>query len=561
MRPARVAAVVAWVAFAATAAALVATAGAGVWSRKWPWVLIALAATGWRVGLLDRAGFARRAVMTGLAAAGLSLVHYPPGWSLAWLLVGKLTTTAALIAATIDATPPWLAGLARRLDETLTARPDGWAAWAVAVFGIAVPMAAYCYFGLPHKVATGDTTPVIPTVVRMFEAGDRDLSEYVDSDRHPLWKELGPRPYNLVPGPDGAGWYSAYPAGMEAFAGPAVGLASLAAADLHDQGTQLALHFATAAVLAGACLGLVFLSALRIGGLAAAATTAVLLGTGSALWTTTGQALWQQAGVAFWTAVAVWVELRAGGRVGWTGTIVQGLACGGMLACRPTAVTFLVPFGLWVLARDWRRGLAVPALAAAAYLPWAAVYLTHYGQPLGPSAGFLSGSHRSIVLTTGGPLWAPAAHLGGVLLSPGRGLLVYQPLALLVPLLAVPAVRRFGPGPAPAGWGAFAGAFVGGHLLLMSSWAVWWGGWCYGSRLVSEVVPVLGLLAVRPVGWLLAARWGWLPVLAVAAAGFAAQSGAAYPWGRAWNYTPASIDHTTERLWSWPAAPFVPPAP
>ena len=61
-----------------------------------------------------------------------------------------------------------------------------------------------------------------------------------------------------------------------------------------------------------------------------------------------------------------------------------------MLACRPSAATFLAPFGIWLLMRDRRRGLLLPLQAMLCYLPWAILYQSHYGTLFGPSMNDLN---------------------------------------------------------------------------------------------------------------------------------------------------------------------------
>jgi hypothetical protein len=215
-----------------------------------------------------------------------------------------------------------------------------------------------------------------------------------------------------------------------------------------------------------------------------------------------------------------------------------------MLACRPSAVTFLVPFGLWILARDWRRGVVMPVVAAAAFLPWAASYYALYRQPFGPSMGFLAEQ------------WFPGENIGGVLFSPGRGLLVYQPWIVLLGLLVLRSAR-VGDRPLPPGWAGFAAGTLLLHVLLIGSWPMWWGGFCYGSRLAAEVVPVAGLLAVRPIGWLFHTSWGWAVVAAVGVLGFAVHAPCAYYDAWLWNAVPVSADAHPERLWDWSRPPFL----
>jgi hypothetical protein len=208
-------------------------------------------------------------------------------------------------------------------------------------------------------------------------------------------------------------------------------------------------------------------------------------------------------------------------------------------------VTFLVPFGLWVLARDWRRGVAIPLVAAVAFLPWASMYHSLYGNPFGPAMGFLD-AH-----------WYPGRFVDGVLFSPGRGLFVFQPWLVFLGLLAWRSVRIDSARPLPPGWPAIALTTMAAHVLLVGSWQVWWGGFCYGSRLAAEVVPVAALFVVRPVGLLLRKEWGWAVVAGVGLVGFAVHAPCAYYDAWLWNALPISADAHPERLWDWSDPPFL----
>jgi hypothetical protein len=506
-----------------------------VWGRvrtTGPAALAAFTVLAALIGALDRAAAARRVGVL-LATVFAAALIRELGSDVAAHRASRMALVAGLAVAVGSSLPAALLDRFRRIATTIAADPGGRTAVGVALFGVAVPAAGLFALTTPCVVA-GDTMPVVPTVVRTLTAGTRDLSPFVESPPG-RWAAFGPgTPYFVRPGPAG-GWFSSYPAGMEVFAGPAVVLGAAAGCDLADDAVLLWIEKLTAAAMTGGSLGLFFLVAVRVGPPAAAFAVVWLLATGSVFTTTLGMLLWQQGGVVFWSLVVLLIEFAGGRR--W---VVQGVACGLMLACRPSAVTFLLPFGLWVLARDRRRGLLVPAVAALAYLPWAVLYQSLYGSPLGPTAVQAAAD------------WSPLAHFAGVLVSPGRGLLVYQPLLWLLPIWA--ACR--GPAGGPWGWPAFALLTAGCHLALVSSWPVWWGGACYGSRLAAEAVPPLALLAVRPVAWLLTVRGGPAVLVAVGLLGAAVHAPCAAYQAWVWNVIPAPVDQHPERLWDWSDAPF-----
>jgi hypothetical protein len=153
------------------------------------------------------------------------------------------------------------------------------------------------------------------------------------------------------------------------------------------------------------------------------------------------------------------------------------------------------------------------------------------------------------------------AIFAGLLVSPGRGLLVYQPWVLLAFAALLPSVRKrisvIGRTSGPPGWVWFCVVVIVLHIALVSHWRSWWGGFSWGSRLVCDIVPLLALLCLRPIAVLWqTARGRWL-VTALALLGLLVQLPAVYFDAIIqWNRSP-DIDKHPERLWSWPEAPFL----
>jgi len=86
--------------------------------------------------------------------------------------------------------------------------------------------------------------------------------------------------------------------------------------------------------------------------------------------------------------------------------------------------------------------------------------------------------------------------LAGLLVSIGRGIVLYSPPTLLA-LCALPVLRRRGRlGPLAPVLAFFAAAFLA-YLLLYAAWDSFEGGWCWGPRFLLPFVPVLHL-AIPP---------------------------------------------------------------
>ncbi len=520
-------------------------AAAIVWGQlriTGPLTLLALTVVASRWNAIDRATAARRiGVLAATVLVAYLLRKYAP--SLVAHRVGRLSLVVGVGLTALLSMPVELLHRIRDLHERLRHEPRSRAASLVALFGVALP-SAYFYSTTTLHVWTGDTMPLVPTVVRMATHGERELSAFLPGAGLYRWDACGPgRPYFTREVPGRPGVYSTYPAGMEAFVWPTVLVLKATGLDLMNDDLHLQIEKWTASLLAGASLALFYLIALHLGSPAGALAVTWLLATGSVFASTLGMLVWQQGGIVFWMLLALAVEFRTDGKPGGKGLLLQALACGWILACRPSAVTFLVPFGLWVLLRDRRRGILLPLLALLAYLPWAGMYWSIYRNPFGPSMGFLS------------ERWNFGEDIPGVLFSPGRGLFMFQPLLMLAFLQ--PFLKSNESSRTPAGWVPCVLGVVGLHVLLIGSWPCWWGGYCYGSRLVAECVPLLALFAVRPAGHLLSRPYGWLGLALLAAIGLAIHTPCLYHDAWLWNAFPLPADAHPERMWDWRHPPFL----
>jgi hypothetical protein len=394
-----------------------------------------------------------------------------------------------------------------------------------------------------YSFFSGDSQPVVQTATSLVRDGDSALDEFAAGP----CAEAERRPYYWVQTPTGI--HSAYPSGMVPFALPAAAGARLVGADLDDHRVRTRLERWTAAALMAACLALFLLTALHMVPAGPAWAVTLMLGLGSALFTIVGQALWQHGGLIFWGLLAVLLEFRQARQPSRAATALQGLACALMLACRLTAGPFVLAFGAWVLLRQPRRLPLLIVGAALGYAPWTLFHISIYGQLLGPTVSAQGGSAN---WSWGNPqAWA------GVLISPGRGVLVYQPWLLLAGLAFIPAVRRTpGRGPCPAGWEVFCAVVVLAHLALISGWACWWGGHCWGSRLATDVIPLGALLCLRPVAALWATVGGRRLVVGLIVLGWLLHVRPTLMREDRWNHRPKAIDEHPERLWSWSDAPF-----
>jgi hypothetical protein len=256
-------------------------------------------------------------------------------------------------------------------------------------------------------------------------------------------------------------------------------------------------------------------------------------------WSVSSQALWQHgpgelAIIGCFYCLERWTEDRS--RNGWLW--LAGACVGASFVIRPTNLALLpavfvgLLFARASLAQHVRL-LAAPLLGG---LLIASYNLYVFQQ--------LSGGYATAVLK--GSIWPG---LLGLYLSPSRGLLIYTPVALFALCAFLPSVA-----PARRKFSLLvvtSVAFIILESLVISRSVMWWGGYCWGPRLLSELVPPLIILMALGVSWI---DRPWprraFAVLALYSVLIQAVGVFFYPNGH-WDGTPEGVDAKNGRLWNW----------
>lgn len=198
---------------------------------------------------------------------------------------------------------------------------------------------------------------------------------------------------------------------------------------------------------------------------------------GTNTWVTSSQSLWQHGTAELLAVGTLWFldreELSTGS------LLAAGALAGLMAANRPPDLLFTVAFGVYVLIRARWRALwfaaaaAVPGLLAIAYN--LAMFRNVGGGYV--AAGAIEASFFSHQVLLG---------LAGMLVSPGRGLFVYSPFFLFLPLF----VHRVW---ADRSRRTLTLCLAAGVLLQLLLYAPtdWRAGSSYGYRFLTDMVPVL----------------------------------------------------------------------
>jgi hypothetical protein len=155
------------------------------------------------------------------------------------------------------------------------------------------------------------------------------------------------------------------------------------------------------------------------------------------------------------------------------------------------------------------------------------------------------------------------------LISPSRGLFIFVPAVLAVIYLVVRHWRTLPQRPLVV----LAIGVIVAHLVLISTWPVWWGGCSFGPRLLTDMVPWFVMLAIfggvalrrycagdlagvadAHAGYrrVVLATTAALTLIGVAINGWAACSWAPASWG-----IKVAVDYHPERVWDWRTPQFL----
>jgi hypothetical protein len=339
---------------------------------------------------------------------------------------------------------------------------------AIALFFICLVI--YHLNGRAHAEVDCVAAPF--TAWSLVKHGNLDLREYPELHHH-----LGTCIREM---PDGS-HLSMRPPGSALAALPVIAPLALFRDTPPRAASMLQLGKLSAALSVAASAVVFYLLCLHLAPVAAVPAT-VLFALGTCMWSVASQALWMHGPAAFWITLALyWL---CGPRTGdgiWSGG--AGLALGLAALTRPTTALFGLASAIVLAAqRRWRAaawlclGGAIPAIILVV-LNWAT-----FGDPL-------LGGYSDDKWGESPPLWLG---LGGLLIAPSRGVLVYSPALLLTIPVIIGLVRRQDSSPANVrgmliGWLVATGLTV----LFYARWYDWRGGFCYGPRFLCETMPLL----------------------------------------------------------------------
>lgn len=416
--------------------------------------------------------------------------------------------------------------------------------WRAAGLFVVLPLLAL-YLINNAITDSHDTKPALYTAISLVTEGNLDIGEfYVDEADQELADEA--LPYNVRLVDDRR--LSNYPIGMTVPAVPIALLSRITGAELQTEKVHLRLEKLIGAIVAAVAMGVFFLIALHLMPAGPAVLGTYLVAAGSTMFSTNALGLWQHGGVVLWSLIILLVEFRRPTAFS-QGTVLQAICCALLLMTRLSSGIFILLVGLWVLFRAPGRAILLGVLAAVAALPWVILNLLLYENFVGPSGIQMEGSRWVNPLSSA---------MTGVLFSPSRGLFVYQPWLVLVLVSVAVGFRsqRRWRVRAP-GWWLVCGLTLLTHIVLVSAWSMWWGGHCWGSRLLAGVIPLGGLLVLPAIGQLWRNPSGRVVLILLLILSTLPHWPRVLTDAAHWNVEPVNVDEHPQRLWSWRDSPLL----
>ncbi|MDQ2856705.1 MAG: hypothetical protein M3R68_10280 [Acidobacteriota bacterium] len=323
----------------------------------------------------------------------------------------------------------------------------------------------------------------------------------------------------------------------------------------HNVEKEIEIQTALAALLMAALAVICLFTARVVLPLSWSAIIALACAFGTQMWSTASRAMWTETWAIFLMGVVVWMLFRSQVLKQKLNPIVLGTLLAWTYFVRPTNAVAILGISVWLFL--FQRQLIVRyALTGAVWLALFVAYSwDHFHQVLPQYylANRLAFKEAGVALP-------------GNLISPSRGLFVFVPVLLFVAFLLVRYWREVEQ--RSLVWLSL--GVIGLHLIVIAGFDPWHGGFSYGPRFSTGLVPWFTLLSILGIRGMLdwrrqhsaTATWSWrlqtgcgalllvLSVLINARGALARET-----W--VWNVRPTNVDDYPGKIWDWRQPQFL----
>jgi hypothetical protein len=299
------------------------------------------------------------------------------------------------------------------------------------------------------------------------------------------------------------------------------------------------------AAMSGAVL---FLAFRKIVSAKVSLAVALIYSLTSNTWAISSQALWRHGLTELSFAFLLWALFRVPDSR--RAPFWAGLALAVAAANKPIEAIMIVPFLFYFGRRSWKSMFVflTPLVVLGCLVISYNLYFF-----AGPFGGYPSSPAEYVSFAGEGRARLPfftglGVGLAGLLVSPSRGLLIYTPWTAFAFWGAAKIWKDKSPG-----WGRSLLLTLTAIFVVQAGFSEgWFGGWCFGPRYLTDLLPFLA--------WFLVPLWTSIWARPIVRAAFVATVAIAlwvqvvgafyYPSGN-WDEWPINVDLHPQRLWDW----------
>ncbi len=262
-------------------------------------------------------------------------------------------------------------------------------------------------------------------------------------------------------------------------------------------------------------------------------------------WSTASRALWQHGPSMLMLAISLYLILLARDRPGLIQFASIPLVFSYVI--RPTNSISIVLLTVFVFVQYRRYFVRYLLWAMAIAVPFVLFNLSVYHFPLSTYYR----SYQEFSTST----FSQA--LAGNLISPSRGLFVFSPVLLFSVWGILIKIRQ------KRVLDYFLVGILALHWITISTWFMWWGGWSFGPRIFTDMIPYWVYFLIPAVAQIPILRGPRktavvsMMLCSIAVSFFVHYRGANATQVMAWNSQPVYVDVRPSRVWNWQDAQFL----
>ena len=279
---------------------------------------------------------------------------------------------------------------------------------------------------------------------------------------------------------------------------------------------------------------------------------AIIYAFGTSSFSISSQALWQHGPVQLFLALTIFCIVKGFETSRFSAYSGFALSCA--VISRPINLIVAFPVVAYIVHKQRDQIVGFLLAGVPPLLLFNAYNTFYFGSPFTTGIGTAVVTPSAVISTHLSLFNTPIfSGIAGVLVSPGRGLLVYSPVFMVLIVSMIVAWRE--PRYLYLRYLSVAPLLL---LIVVSKWTGWWGGDCYGPRLLADVTPILCFLLYPTIDYFKGKKAVKYVLIALAVLSIGMHAVGAAREGvvgeKTWT-AHYEIGRHPERLWSWGDSP------